>query len=581
MDCLLHEKSGCKACADSNQSQDIRIEHIEVFIENGNMYGEPDEVNGDVCEELCKKKKPETSHIKVETDTNGTKSYHCTICHKRFHARNHVAYHAYCNGQRKPYQCGECKQTFVSQSHFKYHTRVHRNERAFTCDLCPMSFVQMSKLKRHKLKHTKEKKFSCGQCSKAFNNLSALRKHTLTHTEEKPYSCDTCGRRFRDSSNYRKHVAKHKEPSWSCNLCDHISDSRRAMDQHSRTHGGTATSVIMTRRKHKCPRCPQAFHSRKDMRRHIAVHTDSKPFRCKLCDRRFRRKDNLERHIRNTHPDFLPATAVECDENALKQIANSNADIPTEINRETYEKNEKTKLEILNPLPPLPEEVIQKHITTENVSSNNVRTRNVKTEKVTSRNETDKVFINRISDNVIYHNEREDNTFDKERPDTETYNSEESDNITYDDAISEVVTCKTEVTDYVILNTGAKDFTTLSNLKADKITRIDKMSIIEANNARQSVIVEKRNVKVEKPPSPENEYVHKIRKAIIPLPPIDQEKFQSVKRGILPGSATETPIKNVEIYKKILYGKVDKDPSEVIQSPKMHWRRKMEQDIKW
>lgn len=77
-----------------------------------------------------------------------------------------------------------------------------------------------------------------------------------------------------------------------------------------------------------------------------------------MCSRRFRRKDNLERHIRNTHPDYVPATAVDCDEAALKQIrANGNA-----AKLDHYQKDEKIKLEILNPLPPLPQELIQKHM---------------------------------------------------------------------------------------------------------------------------------------------------------------------------------------------------------------------------
>lgn len=88
----------------------------------------------------------------------------------------------------------------------------------------------------------------------------------------------------------------------------------------------------------------------------IRFVADSKPFGCKVCSRRFRRKDNLERHIRNTHPDYVPATAVDCDEAVLNQIrANGHA---TKLD----EKDEKNKLEILNPLPPLPQEVIQKHL---------------------------------------------------------------------------------------------------------------------------------------------------------------------------------------------------------------------------
>lgn len=47
---------------------------------------------------------------------------------------------------------------------------------------------------------------------------------------------------------------------------------------------------------------------------------------------------------------------------------------------------------------------------------------------------------------------------------------------------------------------------------------------------------------------------------------------------MLPDSVAAAPIKNMEIYKKILYEKIEKDSAEVIQNPKMHWRRKMEQD---
>ncbi|XP_021195541.3 zinc finger protein 557 isoform X1 [Helicoverpa armigera] len=351
MNCLLNEKTGCQACLREKKPTDGG-DPLGGIIEGGpadeSSPAEADDKSYDEdldkeiqCEidELYMKKKLETSHIKEETDANG-KMFLCTVCKKKFHARSQVAYHAYCNGQRKPYQCPECNKTFATMSHYKYHMRVHRNERTYACDVCGEGFFQMSKLQRHKLKHTKEKKFACSECNKAFNNLTSLRKHGLTHTDERPYACPTCGSRFRDSSNLRKHVRKHERKclcgAWSCSRC----------------------GPLAARRPHACPRCPQAFHSRKDMRRHAAVHTDSKPFRCKVCSRRFRRKDNLERHIRNTHPDYVPATAVDCDEAALKQIrANGHTN-----KLDDYQKDEKTKLEILNPLPPLPQEEIQKHM---------------------------------------------------------------------------------------------------------------------------------------------------------------------------------------------------------------------------
>ncbi|KAM3956291.1 uncharacterized protein ACR2FA_009741 [Aphomia sociella] len=355
MDCLLHEKSGCKACAKEKIPQAYKKEaSIEDTVDNDNevQVDEPikesSEVQSIPYEELIKKKKPETSHINVEIDANG-RCYVCTVCMKKFRARSQVAYHAYCNGQLKPYQCSDCNKSFATLSHFKYHMRVHRNERTYACDICGDSFFQMSKLQRHKLKHTREKKYVCSQCNKAYNNLTSLRKHGITHTEERPFTCSVCNYCFRDASNYRRHIAKH--------------DGARSL-------AGRA----VPRRTYQCPRCSLAFHSNKDMRRHTAVHTDSKPFRCKVCNRSFRRKDNLERHIRNTHPNYVTSTAVECDESALKQITIVNIQNNGQaISEEAYQSHEKTRLEILNPLPPLPKEVIQKHIMeiNENVSQNN------------------------------------------------------------------------------------------------------------------------------------------------------------------------------------------------------------------
>ncbi|OWR53094.1 GDNF-inducible zinc finger protein 1 isoform X2 [Danaus plexippus] len=472
MDCLLQEKSGCVACKQNvsepetieSSEQNPPLTPVESYEEPAACEDASNEDNANIVDPNSKKKL-EISHIRIEMDGD-RKCYTCTVCKKKFYARSQVSYHAYCNGQKKPYNCQLCKQSFASLSHYKYHTRVHSQERSYGCDVCGAGFYQMSKLKRHKLKHTKEKNFSCSECNKAFNNMSSLRKHARTHTEERPYSCNTCGRRFRDSSNYKKHVDKHKKPCKSCGMELQASGVHRCEGPGSGSPGGRGNGGGPTTggpRAHACPRCRKAFHSRKDMRRHAAIHSDSKPFRCKACpdERRFRRKDNLERHIRNAHPNCAPATALECDLTALQSVAHH-----------AYEIHEKIRLEILNPLPPLPQEVIQKHIDVEVV---------------------------------------------------------------------------------------------------------DKKSIIEANNARESVIVEKKPEE-KKVVTPENEYVHKIRKAIIPLPPIDQEKFRSVQRGLLPDSVAAAPIKNMEIYKKILYEKIEKDSAEVIQNPKMHWRRKMEQD---
>lgn len=95
------------------------------------------------------------------------------------------------------------------------------------------------------------------------------------------------------------------------------------------------------------------------------VFADSKPFRCKVCDRRFRRKDNLERHIRNTHPDHALGTAMELDETALTEQLTTATEQPATDKTELYENTEKSKLELLNPLPPISQETLNKHMHSE------------------------------------------------------------------------------------------------------------------------------------------------------------------------------------------------------------------------
>lgn len=230
--------------------------------------------------------------------------------------------------------------------------------------------------------------------------------------------------------------------------------------------------------------------------------TDSKPFRCKVCSRRFRRKDNLERHIRNTHPDYVPASAVDCDEGALSHLRGGLA-------RPAPDHVEKNKLEILNPLPPLSKEVIQKHImeVNENISQNNQKSEPEKKE-------------------------------------------------------------------------------------------LDKSFILEANHARQSVIVGKcSSVDKKVGVNQENEYIHKIRKANsmvshknIMLPPINEDKIRELEvKTSLNNLDVGAPPKDVELYKKILYEKSEIDltvgveeESKPHSTSPVHWRRKMKNmTINW
>lgn len=67
-------------------------------------------------------------------------------------------------------------------------------------------------------------------------------------------------------------------------------------DDH-RTHMLTHNSVDVFK-PHVCPLCNKSFLRKRELDRHIAIHTGMKPFKCTNCDKRFGRKDKLVRHMR-------------------------------------------------------------------------------------------------------------------------------------------------------------------------------------------------------------------------------------------------------------------------------------------
>ena len=50
-----------------------------------------------------------------------------------------------------------------------------------------------------------------------------------------------------------------------------------------------------------CPVCSRRFPCRRDLDRHILVHTGERPFQCPHCSHRSNRKGNLKQHILNVH----------------------------------------------------------------------------------------------------------------------------------------------------------------------------------------------------------------------------------------------------------------------------------------
>ena len=50
-----------------------------------------------------------------------------------------------------------------------------------------------------------------------------------------------------------------------------------------------------------CPYCSKIMKTRKEMARHIMIHTGEKPFSCTFCNFRTNRKSTLKEHVKRRH----------------------------------------------------------------------------------------------------------------------------------------------------------------------------------------------------------------------------------------------------------------------------------------
>ena len=55
---------------------------------------------------------------------------------------------------------------------------------------------------------------------------------------------------------------------------------------------------------HPCQVCSRVFNDKTNLKRHLMVHTQEKPFNCHLCSYRSSRKSNLYRHLISKHECF-------------------------------------------------------------------------------------------------------------------------------------------------------------------------------------------------------------------------------------------------------------------------------------
>lgn len=207
---------------------------------------------------------------------------------------------------KKLFECSVCQKSFSNAAKLAKHQHIHGGSSPFKCEYCKKLFTSRFKLVRHALIHSDRKPFSCQVCERTFHRKDHLKNHIKVHSpSKKVYVCERpdCKKEYTSNLSFRKHLALHaaEDGSLECQICYSTFENKDQILYHLKIHAGSRTVKNPNEKKFTCEHCDRKFFTKKDVRRHLVVHTGMRDFLCQFCPQRFGRKDHLVRHIKKSH----------------------------------------------------------------------------------------------------------------------------------------------------------------------------------------------------------------------------------------------------------------------------------------